>query len=59
MQQYLLMGLVSRYDGSTYTQVITYLTEETKNNKQIINKAVKEFERMLGKDYYLINTWIE
>lgn len=57
--KYLLMALVSRYDGSTYTQVITYLSEENKNNKQIINNAIKSFERMLGKDYYLINTWIE
>lgn len=57
--KYLLMALVERYDGSTYTQCITYLTEESKNNKELIERSIKEFKRMLGKDYYLATTWIE
>lgn len=58
-QKYLLMALVYKYNGHQYTQLITYLNEEQRNNKEFIDKCIKGFVNMLGKDYYVESTWIE
>lgn len=58
-QKYLLMALVYGNDGHQYTQCITYLNEETKNDKAFIDKCIKSFAKMLGKDYFIDSTWIE
>lgn len=58
-QRYYLMALVYKYDGHQYTQCITYLNDATKNDKAFIDKCIRNFVKMLGKDYYLANTWVE
>lgn len=58
-RQYLLMACVERYDGNTYEQLITYLTEEQRHNTELINKLTERFEKTLGKDYYVVHTWVE
>ena len=57
-KNYLLMALIERKDGSTYTQCITYLTED-QLTKSFKDKAIEKFAKSLGKDYYICDTWIE
>ena len=57
--KYLLMACVERFDGTTYTQLVDYLTEEQKHNTVLINKILDQFKKSLGKDYYVVHTWIE
>lgn len=59
MRKYLLMALVCKYDGHQYTQCITYLNDENKNNTAFVQKCIENFTKMLGKDYYVVDTWIE
>ena len=58
-ERYYLMALVYKYDGRQYTQCITYLNDANKNDKAFIDKCIKNFTKMLGKDYYVADTWIE
>ena len=58
-RKYLLMALVVKYDGHQYTQCITYLNDETKNDKAFVDKCIHNFKAMLGKDYFVESIWIE
>lgn len=57
--KYLLMACVEREDGTTFEQLITYLNEAQRHNTRFINYAIDCFKKMLGRGYYVANTWIE
>lgn len=57
--KYLLMACVERYDGTTYTQLVSYLTEDEKHNTVVINQKIEHFKKSLGKDYFVVHTWVE
>ena len=40
-------------------KLITYLTEEQRHNTELINKLTERFEKTLGKDYFVVHTWVE
>lgn len=56
---YSLVACVEREDGTTYDQIITYLTEKQMQNNALVERLVKRFSNSLGKGYYVACTWIE
>ena len=56
--KYRLMAVFERENGTIFRQNVKYLTEEESFKEEVIMKYIREYKRMLGKDYLLVDWYI-
>lgn len=56
--KYRLMAVFERENGTIFYQNVKYVSEEESYNHELMLQLIREYKRMLGKDYLLVDWYI-